>query len=62
MCKLRADLSKVPASSWATVTSDKGKEYYRMRFSIQVTYLDDVLKFELMHNGKSYGEVKTEYK
>lgn len=62
MCKLSADLSMIPVSSWPVVTSDKGKEYYRMSVSIKVTILDDVLKFELMHNGKSYGEVKTEYK
>lgn len=62
VCKLSADLTIIPESSWPVVTSEKGKEYFKMSFSIKVTILDDMLKFELMHEGKSYGEVKTEYK
>lgn len=58
VCTLSADLSSVPAWKWEVVVGQAGVEYYRLEFLINLTIENEVLKFELIHGGKSYGEVK----
>lgn len=61
VCTLIADLSPIPASEWDIVVSEDVYEYYRLQFSVNLTIQDEVLMFELIHNGISYGEVRTKY-
>ena len=64
VCKLNADFSRVSVHDLQRfgepfVNADEG--LYKIHFSIELTIQDDVLKFELVHKGKKYGEVKTKY-
>lgn len=61
MCTLSADLSRIPLSRFTRVTSEKGVHYYDVRFQIRATMVDDVLKFELVHKDKTYGEVTAKF-
>lgn len=61
MCTLQADLTRIPTSQLPQVSDSLGARFYHVIFDIKATMVDDVLKFELAHNGKIYGEVTTKF-
>lgn len=61
LCKLKADVSQVPTSEFPKRRDEDGNSFYRVRFALRATILDDVLKFELIYKGKAYDEVTAKY-
>ncbi|KAJ6050332.1 hypothetical protein N7499_010276 [Penicillium canescens] len=61
LCRLEADLSRVPRELFQKHTNSKGVDYYRICFDLVLTPTSASLLFDLQFNGVSYGSVRSRY-
>ncbi|KAF8243917.1 hypothetical protein K440DRAFT_611241 [Wilcoxina mikolae CBS 423.85] len=57
ICTLPSDLSGIPLRKFSKYTNSLGVQYYRIDFELQISRVDEVMKFELLFEGESRGEV-----
>ena len=60
ICTLTSDLTGTPVGRFTKHTSPSGV-YYRVDVELQMSLVDEVLKFELLFDGKSCGEVTAKF-
>jgi hypothetical protein len=61
ICTLKADLSGIDSSKFNHITSDDGNSYYCIEYDLRMTLEDEMLRFELIFEKKSYGHVTAEF-
>ncbi|KAF8542987.1 hypothetical protein BDD12DRAFT_727596 [Trichophaea hybrida] len=61
VCTLRSDLSAVPCRKFPKVANSQGMLFYRVEFELRMTLVSEVLKFELLFDGRPYGEVTAKF-
>jgi len=61
VCTVHSDLSTVPTSKFGCQRNSNGKQYYKIVFDMTMTIVDEVIKFELLYQGTSYGVVTTKF-
>jgi hypothetical protein len=58
---LISDLSTVKRSRFPQIKNSKGQEYYVVNYELEMSVVDEVLRFELLFEGESYGLVSTKF-
>jgi hypothetical protein len=43
------------------ITNSSGQEFYQVPFSLRASVINEVLNFELLFEGKSYGSAVTKF-
>ncbi|KAJ5542738.1 hypothetical protein N7461_008741 [Penicillium sp. DV-2018c] len=61
LCRVEADLSRIPKELFEKRTNSKGQHYYHIDYELVLTPASASLLFELHFNGVSYGSVKSRY-
>jgi len=61
VCTVHCDLSAVPTSKFSCKKNSDGNRYYKIVFDMTMTIVDEVIKFELLHQGTRYGVVTTKF-
>ncbi len=61
LVKVEADLSRIPANKIPQRMGVDGKMYYKVDYSIQVTYMSAYTSYELIYGGVNYGHITSEY-
>jgi len=61
VCTVHSDLSAVPTSKFGRQKNSDGNWYYKIEFDMTMTIVDEVIKFELLYEGTSYGLVTTKF-
>ena len=61
ICTLTADLTGTPVGKFTQYTNSSGASYYRVNIKLQISLVDEMLKFELLFDGKSCGEVTAKF-
>ncbi|TGZ81553.1 actin-like ATPase domain-containing protein [Ascodesmis nigricans] len=61
ICTVRSDLSKIPLTRFTAVTNCMGSKFYRITFNLKLSFVGDVMNFELLFQGKRCGSVTAKY-
>ena len=61
ICTLTSDLTGTPVGKFIKHTNSSGAVYYRVSFKLQMSLVDEVLKLELLFDGKSCGKVTAKF-
>ena len=61
ICILTSNLMSIPMGKFSKHTNSLGASYYRVDFELQMSLVDEVLKFELLFDGKCCGEVTAKF-
>ncbi|KAL5001046.1 hypothetical protein BDV10DRAFT_161271 [Aspergillus recurvatus] len=61
LCRLEADLRKIPQELFPRKKNSRGVEYFVVNYVLSMTPTSASLLFELEFNGVSYGSVRTRY-
>ena len=61
LVKIDADLSRIPKNKIPKTKGADGKVYYKLEYTIQITYLSAYTTYELIYGGENYGLVTAEY-
>ena len=61
VCTLTSNLTGTPVGKFTQYTNSSGTSYYRIYFELQMSLVGEVLKFELLFNGKSCGKVTAKF-
>ena len=61
ICTLTSNLTGTPVRKFTKYTNSSGVSYYRISFELQMSLVDEVLKFELLFDGKCCGEVTAKF-
>jgi hypothetical protein len=61
ICTLRSDLSHIRRKRFRRITNNSGQEFYDVKFNLRMSVVDEVLKLELVFQGRSYGTVSAKY-
>ena len=61
VCALCIDLSSIPRGNFQTRSNSAGQEFYFISFQLKTTVVDEVLKFEFLFRGKTYGTVTAKF-
>lgn len=61
VCYMYSDLSSVPCSSFDVRMGSDGKQYYIIDYDVTMKIVDEVIKFEMLHEGISYGVVTAKF-
>lgn len=60
-CTLLANLGDIPTSKMHKCHNAAGGVYYKIYFDLKMTVVDEVIKFELVFEGQTYGSVTTKF-
>ena len=61
VCTLTSNLTHIPVGRFVKHTNSSGVVYYRVDFELQMSLIDEVLKFELLFDGKCCGKVTAKF-
>jgi len=61
VCTVHYDLSAVPTSKFGCQKNSDGNWYYKIDFDLTMTIDGEVIKFEVLYQGTSYGLVTTQF-
>ena len=61
ICTLTSNLMGTPVDRFIKHTNSSGAVYYRVYYKLRISLVDEVLKFELLFDGKCCGEVTTKF-
>lgn len=56
-----ADLRRISVKNFPQVIDEKGDHFYKVGYSIKSSIVNDLLKFELIFDGRNYGETQLEF-
>jgi len=62
VCPLRSDLTSIPHSKFQRTTNSMGEQFYKISYHLRLTLVGEVLRFELLFDGKVCGQVSEQYK
>ncbi|KAA8895128.1 hypothetical protein FN846DRAFT_922535 [Sphaerosporella brunnea] len=62
VCEVEADLSRIPREKFSRTTAPSGKSYYVVSYEIRMSLVADVLRFEVVFEGRSQGIIKVRMK
>ncbi|KAF8544623.1 hypothetical protein BDD12DRAFT_723315 [Trichophaea hybrida] len=57
VCTLHSDLSRIPTSKFTVWSNSSGERFYKITYDLKMSLISEVLKFEMLFQGESYGEV-----
>ncbi|KAF8247382.1 hypothetical protein K440DRAFT_661489 [Wilcoxina mikolae CBS 423.85] len=57
VCTLHSDLSRIPTSKFTVWSNSSGERFYKITYDLKMSLISEVLKFEMVFQGDSYGEV-----
>ncbi|KAA8913169.1 hypothetical protein FN846DRAFT_916415 [Sphaerosporella brunnea] len=55
VCSVEADLSSIPRNKFRKMRNSSGDDYYEVHFTVCMSLTSDVLKFEVLFEGKPHG-------
>ena len=61
VCTLTSNLTRTPVGKFVKHTNSSGVVYYRVDFELHMSLVDEVLKFELLFDGKCCGKVTAKF-
>ena len=61
ICTLTSDLTGTPVRRFIKHTNSLGVVYYRVNHELRMSLVDEVLKFELLFDGKCCGEATAKF-
>jgi hypothetical protein len=61
VCTVRSDLSMIRYQSLPKVTNSLKEQYYHVVYKLRLSLVDNVLQFEVIHQGQSRGMAIARY-
>lgn len=58
---ITSNLTGTPLRKFTKHTNSSGAVYYRIDFELQMSLIDEVFKFELLFDGRTYGETSGKF-